>query len=245
MKQDNAPKTKEVIKEELATAADITSATAEIQEGALEDTAEMNKDETDEEDVVKSWLVNISAPIAPCKSFFNVEKVRTKSQRKPNSQLLKNWRLKGLMLMLLLQVNVVRERINMTAREDRLNKDTVRHGDDEDVNVVDENNAEKRSSQSRPSMGEPAIKSVGDAASENTIDEEPGMEAVMVDISDVVDVVMCNTEYEADIIDEANVVRERVGRTGSTKTLPGMMMMRTRTTRRYSAASQEQPWVSQ
>ena len=59
--------------------------------------------------------------------------------------------------------------------------------------------------------------SVADAASENTLDEEsgkghwkPGMEAVMVDIIDVVDVVMFNTEYEADIINEANVVRERV-----------------------------------
>jgi hypothetical protein len=31
-----------------------------------------------------------------------------------------------LMMMLLLQLNVVRERINMNAREDRLNKDTVR-----------------------------------------------------------------------------------------------------------------------
>ena len=42
----------------------------------------------------------------------------------------------------------------MSAREDRFDKDTVRYGDDEDVNVVDETNAEKRSSQSRPSMGE-------------------------------------------------------------------------------------------
>jgi hypothetical protein len=75
------------------------------------------------------------------------------------------------------------------------------------VNVVDENNAEKLSSQSRrPSMGEPAIKSVGDAASENILDGKgkghgkPEMEAVMVDI---IDVVMFNTEYEADIIDAA------------------------------------------
>ena len=134
----------------------------EIQEGAREDTAEMNEDKTDEEDVVNAGLVNISAPVAPCKSLFDgekVAKVRTKSQKTPNSQLLKNWRLKGLMLtlmmMLLLKEHVVRERINMSAREDRLNKDTVRHGDDEDVNVVDENNAEKCSSQSRPSMGEP------------------------------------------------------------------------------------------
>jgi hypothetical protein len=123
-------------------------------------------------------------------SCEKVPKVGEKSQRKPNSQLLMNWRLKGqmlvLMMMLLLQVNGVRERINMNAREDRLNKGTVRHGDDE-------NNAEKHSSLSRPSMGEPAIKSVADAASENTLDEEfdkghgkPGIEAVMVDISDVV-----------------------------------------------------------
>jgi hypothetical protein len=33
---------------------------------------------------------------------------------------------------------------------------------------------------------------------------------VMGDTSVVVDVVMFNTKYEADIIDEANVVRERV-----------------------------------
>jgi hypothetical protein len=158
VKQDDDPKTKEVIKEELVAAVDITSATAmetEIQEGAREDTAEMSKDKTDKEDVVKSGLVNISAPVAPCKSLFNgekVPKVRTKSQGKFNSQLLKNWKLVGLkglmltlMMMLLLQVNVVRERINMNAREDRLNKDTVRHGNDEDVNVGDEN-TEKHSS---------------------------------------------------------------------------------------------------
>jgi hypothetical protein len=96
MKQDEAPKTQEVIKEELATGADITNATAmetAIQEGAWEDTAEMNKDETDEEEVVKSGLINISAHVAPCKALFNGEKapkVRTKSQRKPKSQLLKN-----------------------------------------------------------------------------------------------------------------------------------------------------------
>jgi hypothetical protein len=55
-------------------------------------------------------------------------------------------------------------------------------------------------------MGESVIKFVGDDASENILDEEsgkvkghgkPGMEAVMVDISDVV---MSNTENEADII---------------------------------------------
>jgi hypothetical protein len=244
LKQDDAPKTQEFIKEKLATAADITSATA-IETG------------------VKSGHVNISAPVAPCKSIFTgekVPKVRTKSQRKLNRQLLKNWRLEGLMLILmmilLLQVNLVRERINMSAREDRLNKDTVRHGDDEDVNVVDENNAEKRSSKSRPSMGEPEIKSVADAASENTLDEEsgkghkkPGMEAVMVDISDVVNVVMFNTEYEADIIDEANVVRERVnmsaGEDRLDKDTTRYDMMRMRTTLRYAAASQEQRWVSQ
>jgi hypothetical protein len=202
MKQDKTPKTQEVI----------TNATAmetEIQEGARGATAEMKKDETDKEDVVKSGLVNISALVAPCKALFNgekVPKVRTKSQRKPNSQLLKNWRLKGLMLtlILLLQVNVVRERINMSAREVRVNKDTVGHDYDEDVNVKDENNAEKHNSQSRPSMGEPAIKSVGDSASENILDKEsgkgkghgkPGMEAVMVNISNVVGVVMFNTEY--------------------------------------------------
>jgi hypothetical protein len=132
MKQDDAPKTQEVIKEELATAAVITSATAietEIQEGAQEDTAEMSKDKTDEEDGVKSELVNISAPVAPCKSLFNgekVPKVRTKLQRKLNSQLLKNWRLEGLMLILMMILLLL-----------RLNKVTVRHGDDEDVNVVD------------------------------------------------------------------------------------------------------------
>jgi hypothetical protein len=64
-------------------------------------------------------------------------------------------------------------------------------------------------------MGEPVIKSVADATSKNTLDEEsgkghekPGMEAVLGDTSDGVDEVMFNTEYEADIIDEANVVRE-------------------------------------
>jgi hypothetical protein len=57
--------------------------------------------------------------------------------------------------------------------------------------VVDEN-TEKRSSQSRPSMGKPVIKSVADATSENTLDEEsgkghgkPGMEAVMDDTSNI------------------------------------------------------------
>jgi hypothetical protein len=58
-------------------------------------------------------------------------------------------------------------------------------------------------------MGEPAIKSFGDAASENIVDkdsgkgkghEKPEMEAVMVDI---INVVMLNTEYKADIIDTA------------------------------------------
>jgi hypothetical protein len=159
VKQDDAPKTQEVIKEEPVATVDITSATpreTEIQEGAWEDTAEMSKDKTDEEDVAKCGLVNISAPVAPCKSLFKgekVPKVRTKSQEKLNSKLLKNWKLVGLkglmltlMMMLLLQVNVVREKININAREDRLNKDTVRHGDDEDANVVDEN-TEKRSSQ--------------------------------------------------------------------------------------------------
>jgi hypothetical protein len=60
---------------------------------------------------------------------------------------------------------------------------------------------------------------VADDTSENTLDEEsgkghgkPGMEAVMGNTSDVVDMVMLNTEYKADIIDEANVVRERVNR---------------------------------
>ena len=110
------------------------------------------------------------------------------------------------------EVKMVRERVNMSAREDRFDKDTVRHGDDddkektaekhlyekpeerdvmadinpkgkydEDVNVgnvdnrVDENNAEKLSSQSRrPSMGEPVIKSFGDVAFENTLDKDPG-----------------------------------------------------------------------
>jgi hypothetical protein len=107
---------------------DITAATGiktEIQEGVREDTVEMEKDETDEEDMVKQD-----------EALFNREKVsevRTESQRKPNSQHSKNWRLKGLMLtLLLLQVKVVRERVNMSAREDRFDKDTVRHGDDDD-----------------------------------------------------------------------------------------------------------------
>ena len=91
MKQDEAPKNQEVIKKELALAVYITDATGtktEIQEGAREDTADMNKDKTDEEDVVKSGLVNISAPVAPCKSLFDgekVAKVRKKSQKTPNS----------------------------------------------------------------------------------------------------------------------------------------------------------------
>jgi hypothetical protein len=87
--------------------------------------------------------------------------------------------------------------------------DTTRHGDDED-----EKNAEILSSQSRTAMGESAIKSVGDAASKIILDEEsgkdkghrkPGMEAVMVDISDVV---MSNTEYKADIINAAMLKTE-------------------------------------
>jgi hypothetical protein len=90
----------------------------------------------------------------------------------------------------------------------------------EDVNVrnvdnrVDENNAEKPSSQSRrPSMGEPVTKSFGDAAFGNILDKDPGkdkghekpeMRAVMVDI---IDAVMLNTEYEAGI--KVNQGRER------------------------------------
>jgi hypothetical protein len=67
------------------------------------------------------------------------------------------------------EANLVRERVNMSAREDRLDKDTTRHDDDED-----KNNAEIRSSQSRAAMGESAIKSVGDAVSKNILDEESG-----------------------------------------------------------------------
>ena len=74
----------------------------------------------------------------------------------------------------------------------------------EDVNVdnrVDESNAEKLSSRSRrSSMGEPVIKSFGDAVFETTLDKDPdkgkghgkpAMRAVMVNI---IDVVMLNTE---------------------------------------------------
>ena len=74
----------------------------------------MKQDKTDEEDVVKSGLVNISAPVAPCKSLFNgekVPKVRTKSQGKLYSQLLKNWKLvglKGLMLTLMMMLLLIK-----------------------------------------------------------------------------------------------------------------------------------------
>jgi hypothetical protein len=79
----------------------------------------------------------------------------------------------------------------------------------------DDENTEKRSSQPRPSMVEPVIKSVADATSDEEAGNghgKPGMEAVMGDTSDVVNVVLFNTEYEADIMDEANVVRKRVNR---------------------------------
>jgi hypothetical protein len=83
------------------------------------------------------------------------------------------------------ELTVVRDRVNMSAREDRLDKNTTRHDDDED-----ENNEEILSSQSRTAME--SVKGIGHG--------KPGMETVMVDISKVV---MSNTEYEADIIDAA------------------------------------------
>jgi hypothetical protein len=129
----------------------------ENQEGALEDTVEVDKDETDEEDMVKTDEV-----------LFNREEVpeaRTESRRKSSSQLSKNWRLKEMMMMLILlllqgdvvmkktaekhlyekpeerdvmaknnpngkhdEVNVVRERVNTRAQEDRFDKDTAGHG---------------------------------------------------------------------------------------------------------------------
>jgi hypothetical protein len=113
-----------------------------------------------------------------------------------------------LMLMLLLQVNVVRERGNISARENRVDKDTVRDDDDEDVNVVDEKNAEKLSSQSRrSSMGETAIKFVGDTTSENIPDEDSGKDKghgtleIKAVMGDIIDVVIFNTEHKADITD--------------------------------------------
>jgi hypothetical protein len=88
---------------------DITDATGtktEIQEGVLEDTVEVDKDETDEEYMMKQDEALFNRE--------NVPDVRTDSQRKPNCQHSKNWRLEKLMLMLLmLQVDVVMARDNL------------------------------------------------------------------------------------------------------------------------------------
>jgi hypothetical protein len=87
------------------------------------------------------------------------------------------------------------------AREDRFNGDTGRHDDDYDVI-----NVEKLSRQSvRTPMGEPVIKSFGNAALKNILVKDPGKDkvhekpetrAVMVDITDAF---MLNTEYKAEI----------------------------------------------
>jgi type II secretory pathway component PulL len=100
MVQDEVLKNQEISKEELASAVEITDATkAEIQEGVLEDTIEVDRMKQDE----------------ALFSRENVPEVRLESHRKPDSQLLKNWRLKELMIMLtllLLQVDMVMARDN-------------------------------------------------------------------------------------------------------------------------------------
>jgi hypothetical protein len=56
MKQDEAPKNQEINKKELASAVVITDATGmetEIKEGVREDTVEVDKDETSEEDMAR------------------------------------------------------------------------------------------------------------------------------------------------------------------------------------------------
>ena len=82
-------KNEEISKKEPASAVIITDATGmktEIQEGVRDDTAKVDKNETDE-------------------ALFNREnapEVRTESQRKPNNRHSKNWRLRELMMMLML-----------------------------------------------------------------------------------------------------------------------------------------------
>jgi hypothetical protein len=110
MKQVEVPKSWEGIKKELISGADITDDPGTKTGGVLktkpdedkkegfedttEDTFEVDKDETDEENMVEQD-----------EALFNREEVpeaRTESLRKSNSQHPENWRLKELMLMLLL-----------------------------------------------------------------------------------------------------------------------------------------------
>jgi hypothetical protein len=111
IKQDEAPKNREIIKKEPASAMVITDATGmktEIKEGAREDTVEVDKDETNKEDMMKQD-----------KALFNREnahEVRTESQRKLNSRHSKSWTLRELMtllMLLMLQVDVVTARDNL------------------------------------------------------------------------------------------------------------------------------------
>ena len=106
MKHDEAPKTQEIRKKEPALAMVITDAIGmktETQEGVQDDTAEVDKNETD-----KALINRENAP-----------EVRTETQRKPNNQHSKNWRLREIMMvlmllmLLMLQVDVVMGRDNL------------------------------------------------------------------------------------------------------------------------------------
>jgi hypothetical protein len=83
----------------------------EVQEGVREDTVEVDKDETDEEDMTKKDEALFNRENAP--------EVRTESQSKPNILQAKNWRLRELMMMLILlmllmlQVDMVMMRDNL------------------------------------------------------------------------------------------------------------------------------------
>jgi hypothetical protein len=97
--------------EEGSRSADIKDATAmktESQEGVQEDTVEVDKDETDEEYMMKQDEALLNRENAP--------EVRIKSQRITNSRHSKNWRLRELMMLLILlmlQVDVVMARDNL------------------------------------------------------------------------------------------------------------------------------------
>jgi hypothetical protein len=114
-KQDEAPKNRENIKKNPASATISTDATGmktENKEGAWEDTVEVDKIETNEEDMTKQD-----------KTLFNRENApegRTEVQRKPSRRHSKNWTLRELMtilmtmlmllMLLMLQVDVVMAR---------------------------------------------------------------------------------------------------------------------------------------
>jgi hypothetical protein len=114
-KQNEAPKNRESIKKEPASATIFTDATGiktETNDGAWEDTVEVDKNETNEEDMTKQD-----------KTLFNRENApegRTEAQRKPSSRHSKNWTLRELMkmlmtmlmllMLLMLQVDVVTAR---------------------------------------------------------------------------------------------------------------------------------------